>query len=198
MRKRRELLRMIVCLFWMTGILHFPLKANEVIPETQSEVIVREHPQTGDPYIVIKAQGDEGREDLHFGQPQKYSRPDYEMLRSSVKPGDVAYDGPVSSRKKIYILAASLATLGTVSGVAGAALFPAAAGTTASGSGAGLAAGVAVTGAATAAASIALNQEIPDDYVREQESRLLEMQTDFYQRYVAPHQISPVESNRSQ
>lgn len=177
----------VFLLLWTTQPILLVAAENEVLPETQTEVVVRHHPQTGEPFISVVSRREPRRRDLDFGEVAKYSRPDYRLLDPKVRSGEIPYDGPYSSRKKVYILAATLATLGTVGSVAGAAAFPATAAASGSATGMGVGAGaVAVSGAATAAAAIKLESEIPDDYSRTQESVLLERGTDFYKLHVAP------------
>ncbi len=161
----------------------FTFAQNEVIPESNTEVIIRKHPKTGDEFISIVDKENASRQDLRAINSDKYSRPDYRLLDPKVRSGEIPYDGPYSSKKKIYILAASLATIGVVGG----ATLPVAATTAAAGTGSGIGVGtgaVAVTGAATAAAVIKLDSEVPDDYRRIQETTLLETKSDFYQMHI--------------
>lgn len=163
------------------------IASSEILPDTRTEIVVRKHPKIEQEYVSIVSL-DEPRKDLDRINNGKYSRPDYRMLDPHTKSGDIPYDGPVSSRKKVYVLAASLATAGAASAVAGAALFPATvAASSASGGGAGLAAAGAATAAAGGAISArALTQptDLPEDYARIQESRLLETQSDFYKMHI--------------
>ena len=160
--------------------------SSEVLPGTRTEVLVRRHPNTDKEYVSI-ASLDEPRKDLQRIHRGKYSRPDYRLLDPHTKSGEIPYDGPASSRKKVYILAASLAAGGAASAVAGAALFPAAAATTSASGGTGLVAAGAAAAASGGAVSIrALTQpsDLPEDYARIQESRLLETQSDFYNMHI--------------
>ncbi|MBI4372387.1 MAG: hypothetical protein HY585_01515, partial [Candidatus Omnitrophica bacterium] len=76
---------------------------------------------------------------------------DYRMLDPKIKSGEIPYEGPYSSSKKVYLFAASLATLGVAGGAVGMAVAPAAAaGSAASGGGAYLAGAGAIAGSATA------------------------------------------------
>lgn len=125
--------------------------ASEVVDSTRTQVIVREHPKTGKPYASIVSSDGPIARDPFTGERGTYSRPDYRMLDESVKPGEIPYDGPWSDRKKVYLFAASLMTVGTVGGAVGIAAAPAAGGA-AAGSGGYLAAGSVVAGGATAAA----------------------------------------------
>lgn len=163
-----------------------PVFSSEVIPETNTKVIVREHSKTGEPYVSIISLDEPQRNDLLSKEDIPYPRPDYRMLEKGVSPKDVGYEGPYSSKKKIYILAASLATIGTVGAVAGAAAFPAAASTGAAGSAAGPGIGAAVSGLGTAGAvKLASGSDLPDDFVRADETTLVEeANTDFYRMYV--------------
>lgn len=126
--------------------------ASEVVPETNTSVLVREHPKTGKPYVVITSK--DAVQQSYFQSSKKVSRPDYRLLDPKVKSGQIPYDGPYSDSKRIYIFAASVATLGAGSLVTAAAL-PAAASSgaaAAGGGGAYLAAGGAVAAGTTAAA----------------------------------------------
>ena len=149
------------------------LQASEVLPETDSKIIVREHPKTGKPYVVIAPQ-DLVPEIGFFQESKKYSRPDYRLLDPKVKSGTIPYDGPYTDSKRIYIFAASLATLGTVGGVVGMALVPASAsaGAAATGSGTYLAAGGVLAGGSAAAAvhSTASNPK-KDNFTQTSESK---------------------------
>ena len=146
--------------------------ASEVIPESASQVVVREHPRTGKPLVCITA-GEKGSAPALFNrQARKMTRPDYRMLQPGVKPGDVGYDGPVSSRKKVYALAATLAA----GGVAGYALIPAAAASGGADGGAGayaLAGGTVATGTISGALS-AGHSDKPDDFTHKSQSVFLE------------------------
>ena len=181
-------------------------QANEVLdsqeipmPKSGAAVMVRENSKTATPYIVI-TDPLQPRKDLAALDSNKYRRPDYRMLQKGVTAKDVGYDGPYSSKKKIYILAATLATAGATAAIVGPALFPAAAATgVAGGSVAVPAAAAAVGGSALAVAAKKYQdhfQNLPDDYNRESESKIVETETDFYQMYVAkktakPFQLSP-------
>jgi hypothetical protein len=147
----------------------FRLFASEVIEE-KTRVIIREHPKTGKPYVSIVSSDVPEPPDPFTGQKAKILRPDYRMLDPKMKSGEIPYEGPVSDRTKIYVLAASLATLG----VAGPALLPAAAPAAAGsagatgGAGALAAAGTAVTVGPVAAVAIAGRPDPDkDDYDRE-------------------------------
>ncbi len=146
--------------------------ANEVIENTQTRVIVREHPKTGKPFVSI-VRSDVNNDTTFFGKFSIVSRPDYRMLDPKVKAKDVPYDGPVSDRRKVYILAGTLAALGAAGGVIGT-LAPAVA--TSSGGaagGAGLyAGGAALTGGGTIVGSLAAQSDNqPEDFEMKAESK---------------------------
>ena len=153
--------------------------ASEVLEETNTQVVVREHPRTGKPYVSI-IRSDGAAKDPFAGQGKFYSRPDYRMLDPKVKSGAIPYNGPYSNKTKIYIFAASLATLGAASGAAVIAAAPAATGAAASGgAGAYLAAGTAVVAGSAAAADIAMKPDLKKgDYTLGSESRLLKEEED--------------------
>ena len=140
--------------------------ASEVITETDSKIIIREHPRTGKPYVVIATN------DLNpvpfFPESKKFSRPDYRLLDPKVKSGEVPYDGPYSDSKRIYIFAATLATLGA-GGIAGAALMPATGAAAASGGASYLAAGGAVA-AGTTVSVVASSNSKKDDFIQSSRS----------------------------
>ncbi|HLD50666.1 MAG TPA: hypothetical protein VJC08_05650 [bacterium] len=136
----------------------FEAAGNEILRETQTQIVVRQHPYTGNPYVVVTDKEKEAVDPFAAIRTSKaMPRPDYRLLDPKIKSGQIAYEGPVSDRKKVYIFAASLATLGTVGGAAIIAAAPAATGAGATGgagvfagAGAGIAAGtVAATAAAT-------------------------------------------------
>ena len=180
-----------------------PLNANEILeqqeinfPPSHAAVMVRENSKTGTPYIVL-ADPLSPRKDLAALDANKYRRPDYRMLQKGVNAKDVNYDGPYSSKKKIYILAAVLATAGATAAVVGPALFPAAAATGAAGSAAGPAIAAGVGGSALAAAANAYQEHyknLPDDYNRESESKIIETETDFYKMHVLKIKQKPLEA----
>jgi hypothetical protein len=155
------------------------LEASEVVEETSTQVIVREHPQTGKPYVTIISADTAESKGPFETQGKKYARPDYRMLDPKVKAGDIPYDGPWSDRKKVYIFAASLMTVGVVGGGIGMAVAPAAStGAAAGGGGAYLAAGTAVTAGSAATAAVATQPDPKrDDYDHKSESKLLEQET---------------------
>lgn len=147
--------------------------AEEVKDPTNTQIIVRQHPKTGKPYVSIVPSG-EVPKDPFTGALKKYARPDYRMLDPHFKSGDIPYNGPVSDRKKVYLFVASLMTVGTVGGAIGIAAAPVAAGTAAGGAGAYVGAGAAVAGTATAASLLASKKRPwDDDYKHTSESELV-------------------------
>lgn len=167
--------------------------ANEVLdtreipaPPSDGRVIVRENSKTGTAYVVITDPA-KPRDDLARLNSNKYKRPDYRMLEKNVSAKDVGYDGPYSSKKKIYILAASLAVAGAGAAIAAPAIAPAAAGAGAAGSMAGPAIAAAGAGSALAVAAKKYQdhfENMPDDYRRASESKIIETETDFYKMHV--------------
>jgi|GEM_PF-1466665 len=180
--------------------------ANEVLnsqeikmPNSGAVVMVRKNSKTGTPYVVI-TDPQNPRQDLAALDTHKYRRPDYRMLQKGVSAQDVNYNGPYSSKKKIYILAATLATAGATAAIVGPALFPAAAATGAAGGSVMVpAAAAAVGGSALTVAAKKYQdhfQNLPDDYNRESESKIIETETDFYQMYVAKVDKRPLQGDR--
>ncbi len=175
--------------------------ANEVLDyreinavKSGAAVMVRENSKTGTPYIVI-TDPQNPRADLASLDSNKYRRPDYRMLQKGVNAKDVGYDGPYSSKKKIYILAATLAVAGAGAAVIAPAIAPAAAATGAVGSATGPA--IAAVGAGSALAVAAKQYQdhfknLPDNYNRESESKIVETETDFYKLYVSRKETKPL------
>lgn len=171
-----------------------PAFSNEVfdnrnisVPRSGAAVMVRENSKTGTPYIVI-TDPKAPRSDLASLDANKYRRPDYRMLEKNVTAKDVGYDGPYSSKKKIYILAATLAVAGAGAAIAAPAIAPAAAATGAVGSATGPAVAAVAAGSALATAAKKYQdhfESLPDDYSRESESKIIETETDFYQMFVS-------------
>ena len=146
--------------------------SSEVLEETQTAVIVREHPKTGRPYVSIVSSKGPVPVDPFTGQRQKFSRPDYRMLDPKIKAKDIPYKGPYSDRRKVYILAATLATAGTAGGVTILAAPAAATGAgAAGGAGAYLAGAGAVAGTATAASVYATTGSKEENYIHRSESK---------------------------
>lgn len=130
----------------------------ELSSPTHTKVAVREHPRTGKPFVSITEAG-MSENDPFLKMTKIMKRPDYRMLDPKVKSGQIPYEGPVSDRKKVYILAATLATVGTVGGSAIIAAAPAATGAGAAG-GAGLYAGAgAGVAAGTLGGSLAASRQ---------------------------------------
>lgn len=177
--------------------------ANEVLdyqevkmPESGAAVMVRENSKTGTPYIVL-TDPQNPRYDLATLDANKYRRPDYQMLQRGVSAKDVGYDGPYSSKKKIYILAASLAVAGAGAAIAAPVIAPAAVGAGAAGSMTGPAVAAVATGSALATAAKKYQEHfenLPDDYARESESKIIETETDFYQMYILKKSTAPFEN----
>ena len=132
---------------------------EEVFKPVQTQVIVRDHPRTGKPYVVIAVEG-AAPDPFQTLRGKIQMRPDYRMLNPHMKSGQIPYQGPVSDRKKVYIFAASIATIGVAGGVGIIAAAPAATGAGASG-GAGAYA-LAGTGVAAGTISTALAKTRPD------------------------------------
>ena len=154
-----------------------PLYGSEVIEDTHTRVVVREHPKTGKPYVSIVSADKPLSEDPFAGMRGKMSRPNYRMLDPKVKPGEIPYEGPYSSSTKIYVFAATLATLGVAGGAIGMAAIPASAATTgaASGGAAYVAAGSAVAVGTVAATEIATRPNPKgDDFVQVSKSKSVE------------------------
>lgn len=155
--------------------IHPYLFASEVIEETQTRVVIREHPKTGKPYVSIIPAETPEPPDPFTGQKARILRPDYRMLDPKIKSGKIPYEGPVSDRKKVYIFAASLAALGAAGGALPIA--PVAAGSAGASGGAGVyaAAGTAVTAGPAVAATIASKPDSKKgDYAHESEYRTIE------------------------
>lgn len=118
--------------------------ANEVFPDFSEKVVMRHHPKTGREYVVLVPQSSLEKNGEVVVNPKMISRPDYAMLRAKGNPSDVQYEGPVSDRTKVYVFAATIATIGAVGGTVGMIAAPATAGGSASG-GAGYLVGGALT-----------------------------------------------------
>ncbi len=152
--------------------IHPKLHASEVFQETNSQVIIREHPKTGKPYVVIASAGMTS-ETAFFLSSKKFSRPDYRLLNPKVKSGQIPYDGPYSDSKRIYIFAATLATLGTVGGAVGMAILPASTGAAATG-GAGYLAAGGVVAAGTTAAVVTASKPKTDGFIQSSKSESID------------------------
>ncbi len=167
--------RNIFITFLIFYFLTLSLYASEVIEETHTVVVVREHPKTGKPYVSIVSSDKPLTEDPFVNQRKKTSRPNYRMLDPKVKPGEIPYDGPYSSSTKIYVFAATLATLGVAGGAVGLAVAQAASAGAASGGGAYIAAGSAVA-AGTAGVVVLKTKSNPnqDDFTQVSKSKSLD------------------------
>lgn len=130
---------------------------NEVIPESPFKVFVREHPQTGKAFVSLRKES--STDDLFKGFVKREIRPDYKMLDAKTKSGDIPYDGPISDRKKVYIFAATMMTLGVAGGIATAAM-PVAATAAGTSGGTGLLGAGAVTVVAGTAGTVAVQTHI--------------------------------------
>jgi hypothetical protein len=137
-------------ILWALILLMVPSLAwsqeNEVLEDSGAKVYVREHPQTGKPFVSLRA-GDLAR-DPFKGFTKREIRPDYKMLEADAK--GIPYDGPVSDLKKVYIFAATMMTLGVAGGIVTVAL-PAGAAAGAGSAGTGVLAGGAAVATGVAA-----------------------------------------------
>jgi hypothetical protein len=166
----------------------FSFCAGEVHDPTRTKVAVMPHPRTGRPYVAILPEENNPGQAVIFAadaaggiSETAVSRPDYRMLDWKIKDGEIPYDGPVSDRKKVYILAATLATVGVAGGIAASFAVPAtAAGAATGGAGAGIYAG-AGTALTAGTVSTALIQTRPDprkdDFEHIAESKTYEART---------------------
>jgi len=130
---------------------------NEVLAEGGVRVLIREHPQTGKPFVSLRKEGQ--APDLFKGFVKREFRPDYKMLEAKTKPGEIPYDGPVSDLKKVYIFAATMMTLGAA-GVVVTAAIPAGAAAAGASGGTGLLGAGAVTVAAGTAGTVAVKSHL--------------------------------------
>lgn len=148
--------------------------AEEVTDLTHTKVVTRAHPKTGKPYVSILDAADFS-EQKPLGEIKYVPRPDYRMLDPKMKSGEIPYEGPSSDRKKVYIFAASLAVLGTVSGAAVIAAAPAATGTSAAGgAGAyGIAGGAVAAGTLSAGLQASKPRPDRDDFKHLWEAKAL-------------------------
>ena len=148
---------------------------TEVLPETKTRVVVREHVKTGESYVsVVSAEKEKPENPL--GPPQKkILRPDYRMLDPDVRSGEIPYEGPVSDSTRVYLFAASIATLGVVAGLAVPVAAATGAGAAAGGAGTLAGAGTAVgVGSISAAFLSSRSDPNRDDFIHESASRLIE------------------------
>jgi hypothetical protein len=147
---------------------------SETIIDTNTEVRIRQHPKTGQPYVSIVPRNNPDEKRIPFKDLKPVSRPDYRMLDYKTKSGEIPYDGPASNRAKVYVFAATLAA----TGVAGGLLLPIAPATGAAASGAGILTGAGATVAAsTVAAAVMASRPDPkrDNFQHGYEARFLEI-----------------------
>ncbi|MSR77187.1 MAG: hypothetical protein EXS63_03025 [Candidatus Omnitrophica bacterium] len=133
----KKLVSLLVACFFVPVVF-----ASEVPDLTRTDVRIRMNPKTGKPFVsIVNGDAPDSRR-IFYGNMKKYSRPDYRMLDYHMKSGQIPYDGPSSSAKKVYAFAATMATAGVLAGT----LIPvtAAAGAASAGSAAGY--GAAGTG----------------------------------------------------
>ena len=176
-----KMMKPFVMLFnfcFFISVLVPPLHASEVIENTQTRVVRREHPKTEKPYVSIVPMNSSDDSAPIANYRRITSRPDYRMLDPKIKSGQIPYDGPFSDATKVYVFAATLATLGTVGGAVGLATLPAttaATGVAASGGSAYLAAGGAVAATGAAGVTIATKSDSEnDDFTQISKSKSVE------------------------
>ncbi len=163
--------------------------ASEVLEESTTRVVVREHPRTGRPYVSIVP--DASARDPFEAQRKKMKRPDYRMLDPKIKSGAIPYEGPVSDRKKVYLLAGTLAATGAVAGTAVILAAPAATrAAAAGGAGAYGAAGVGVLGGTVSAATLKMRPDPKHD-------KLTSTSTSTLQKISASEAVSQEEKKNS-
>ncbi|MFC1808918.1 hypothetical protein ACFL3D_02195 [Candidatus Omnitrophota bacterium] len=153
---------------------------SEVVIVSDARVSVRVHPRTGEEYVSIHPVEQElPRYDFQT-HGEKYSRPDYEMLSHTTKSGDVYYDGPVSDRTKVYVLAATLAASGIAAGAvaqAGVAAAATTASTASAGAGAYATAGAVLMGISIGTPLIRAQPDPHrDDFIHESRVKVLDVQ----------------------
>lgn len=142
---------------------------SEVPGIKDTKPVVRVHPKTGKPYVSIVSSAAPQPDPL-AQVPRNSARPDYRLLDPDTKPGQIPYEGPYSDRRKVYLFAATLMTVGTVGGAVGIAAAPVSSGA-ATGGGAYVAAGSAVAGSASAAAAISRNRPPEEEFKETSESK---------------------------
>ncbi len=130
---------------------------SEVLQEAPEKVFVREHPQTGKSFVSLRKK--DNTKDPFKGFVKREIRPDYEMLDAKTKSGDIPYDGPVSDRKKVYVFAATMMTLGVAGGIATVAM-PVGAAAAGTSGGTGLLGVEAATVVAATAGTVAVQTHI--------------------------------------
>lgn len=132
--KRGIILFSVLCLLMNSAF----AGETEVFQETTVKVFVRKHPQTGKSFVSLRDEKVPTREDLFKGFVKREIRPDYRLLDPKRKAKEIPYDGPSSDRTKVYVFAATIATLGVAGGAVAAAAIPATAATTGASGGAAL------------------------------------------------------------
>ena len=155
--------------------------ANEVLVDTGTEVIIRDAKKGRHPLCFrLFLKNHPVPRDPIYHKRRAYSRPDYRYLDHKLPKGSIEYDGPSNSRKKVYIFAATIATLGVTSAV----MIPVTA-TAAGGSAAGPAVGAIATGLTSAVVTAKIqNPHTSKDYERSSDSYLLETNTDFHRFHI--------------
>jgi hypothetical protein len=151
----KKKLSLVLVVFLFAG--HLFAAENEMLQESGTKVFIREHPQTGKPFVSLRKEG--SAQDLFKGFVKREFRPDYRMLDAKTKSGEVPYDGPVSDLKKVYIFAATMMTLGVAGGIVTVAMPVGAAASGMSG-GTGLLGAGAVTVVAGTAGTVALKSHL--------------------------------------
>ena len=173
MRNRRPLLLLTGLLALVPGL----ALADEVIKPTETQVIERVHPRTGQTFHSVVANQQATSDILSNVERKNYSRPDYRLLDHTLKKGTVPYDGPYNSRKKVYVFAGTVATLGVVGGSVGmlsAAAAPVAAGIASTGGAVGfLGAGMAVGAGTLSSAYLKSRPEPQDQYEHTAQAKLV-------------------------
>jgi hypothetical protein len=160
----------ITCLFVFLGLAGAGPE-SEVRGIRDTKPVVKVHPKTGKPYVSIVSTAAPQPDPL-AGVPRNSARPDYRLLDPGTKPGEVPYEGPYSDRRRVYLFAAALMTVGTVGGAVGIAAAPVSAGA-ATGGGAYVAAGSAVAGSASAAAAISQRRPPDEEFKESSESKTI-------------------------
>jgi hypothetical protein len=151
---KRVIVAMLFIFYCIGNVNAEEVGSSEVI-DIGTDVSIRVHPKTGEEYICLRAAGEEAPAYRFQIMGERYSRPDYEMLSHNVRSGDIPYDGPVSDRTKIYVLAATLAASGIAAGVVAQAAAAGAAATTAASASTAGAGAYATAGAVLAGVSVA-------------------------------------------
>ncbi len=152
-----------------------PEAPREILQESRAEVVVIENKMSGKPLVCIKENAQPIRPYLQ-SLAREVKRPDYRLLDYRTKSGEISYEGPSSDRTKIYVFAATIATLGVVSGAAvGAVAASSAAAGGASSGGAGLVAVGTTLSAGTVSAALQTSKPDPnrDSYIHELKSEVL-------------------------